>query len=184
MESRMIFAGFGGQGVLLAGQLIAEAGMHRGQNVTWMPSYGPEMRGGAANCSVVLSDDTIGTPVITDPDLIVAMNIPSLELLEKTVVPGGTIIYNSSLISNPPTRTDVKVVALPCNDIANSLNAPKTVNMPILGAVMAATGMVTIEELKQAMIEKFGDSEAKKKMIDINIEAIKLGEAAVKEAGN
>jgi len=179
MESKMIFSGFGGQGVLLAGQLIAEAGMHKGKNVTWMPSYGPAMRGGAANCSVVVSDDVIGTPIILDPDVLVAMNIPSLELFKDRVVSGGCIIYNSSLISEPPTRTDVTIIPLPCNDIAAELNAPKTVNMPIIGAVMEVTKLFTKDEIKEAMVHKFG--EKKMHLIDVNLEAITRGENIVKE---
>ena len=173
MESKMIFAGFGGQGVLLAGQLIAEAGMQNGKNVTWMPAYGPEMRGGSANCSVVVSQSLIGTPIILNPDLLVAMNKPSLELFGPKVVAGGCIIYNSSLIDTPPARDDVTIIPIPCNEIAQELGQPKVVNMPILGAVIQATKSVTIEDLEKAMNEKFG--EAKKKMIETNLVAINKG---------
>lgn len=179
MEERMIFSGFGGQGVLLAGQLIAEAGMQKGKNVSWMPSYGPEMRGGAANCSVVISDDQIGTPIILDPDVLVAMNIPSLDQFAPKVKPGGYIIYNSSLIEKGPDRDDVTIIPLPCNDIANELGFPKVINMPILGAVAELTGIVTKEDLEKAMLSKFG--EKKKQLIEVNLIAISKGEEVVKE---
>lgn len=181
MEQKMIFAGFGGQGVLLAGQLIAETGMLKGKNVSWMPAYGPQMRGGSANCSVVVSDEEIGSPIIQNPDLLVAMNIPSLELFQDKVLPGGYIIYNSSLIHEAPKRTDVKVIPLPCNEIANELGVAKVVNMPILGAIMAIDPSINIEDLKNTMLAKFGES--KKKLIDVNMEAIKKGEDVVKGLG-
>ena len=113
MNLQMIFAGFGGQGVLLMGQLIAYAGMVMGKEVSWMPSYGPEMRGGSANCSVVVSDEPVGSPRVEDADVVVAMNKPSLAVFEKSVVPGGLLIYNSSLIDVKPTRTDIRVAAIP-----------------------------------------------------------------------
>lgn len=181
MEDKMIFAGFGGQGVLLAGQLIAEAGMKNDKNVTWMPSYGPEMRGGSANCSVVVSDEPIGAPIIVEPDLLVAMNIPSLELFQDRVKSGGYIIYNSSLINQPPTRKDVKIIPLPCNEIANELGVPKVVNMPILGAVVALTNIVSVDILKEVMLEKFGEN--KKQLIELNMEAIKKGQEVVDKLG-
>lgn len=173
MEKRMIFAGFGGQGVLLAGQLIAEAGMKKGKNVTWMPSYGPEMRGGSANCSVVVSDDMIGTPIILDPNILVAMNAPSLKIFESYVVSGGTIIYNSSLISEPPTRQDVTIIPLPCNEFSASLGQPRTVNMPLIGTIMELTKIFTLEDIKEVMNEKFSGKKAQ--LIELNLQAIEMG---------
>ena len=121
MNLQMIFAGFGGQGVLLMGQLIAYAGMVMGKEVSWMPSYGPEMRGGSANCAVVISDRPVGSPKVEDATAVIAMNRPSMEQFEKNVVPGGGLLYNSSLIEVKPTRDDIRVVAVPCNDIAQEL---------------------------------------------------------------
>lgn len=184
METKMIFAGFGGQGVLLAGQLIAEAGMQKGKNVSWMPSYGPEMRGGTANCSVVVSDDTIGTPIILDPQILVAMNKPSLESMQNMVVKDGTIIYNSSLIKEDEIKkiAGVKYIALPCSEIAFELGNPKVQNMPIIGAVMEVTKAFSEEDIKKAMLQKFG--EAKAKMIDLNMQAVAKGKEVVLEGAN
>ena len=113
MEQQIIVAGFGGQGVLLMGQLLAYAGMLEGQEVSWMPSYGPEMRGGSANCAVVISDRPVGSPKVEDATAVIAMNRPSMEQFEKNVVPGGGLLYNSSLIEVKPTRDDIRVVAVP-----------------------------------------------------------------------
>jgi len=173
MEHRMIFAGFGGQGILLAGQLVAEVGMINGKNVTWMPSYGPAMRGGFANCSVMVSDDVIGTPIIANPDLLIAMNQPSMDLFEPKVVSGGHIIYNSSLIKNIPKRDDVSFISLPCNEIAASLDQPKAVNMPIIGAIMELTKLFSITDIEKTMFNKFGESRAG--LIEINLKAIEEG---------
>lgn len=179
MESNIVLAGFGGQGVLLAGQLLAEVGMNKDKEVSWMPSYGPEMRGGSANCSVIISDERIGNPIVDHPDILIAMNIPSLELFEGKVKEGGVIIYNSSLIAHPPTRKDVKIIALDCNEIAASVNSPKAVNMPIIGSVMALTNFFNDNDIKEVMVEKFG--EKKMHLIDSNIKAIDLGYQSTKE---
>ena len=159
MDLQMIFAGFGGQGVLLMGQLIAYAGMVMGKQVSWMPSYGPEMRGGSANCSVVVSDEPVGSPRVEDADVVVAMN-------------------NSSLIDVKPTRTDIRVAAIPANDIAAELGSAKVTNMVMLGAVAQLTGDFTVEELVDAMRHKFGPS--KEHMMPRNREAIERGMAAAK----
>ena len=177
MEHRMIFAGFGGQGILLAGQLVAEVGMMNGKNVTWMPSYGPEMRGGFANCSVIVSDDMIGTPIIEHPDFLVAMNQPSMDLFGPKVVSGGYIVYNSSLIKEAPKRDDVTFIPLPCNEIATSLNQPKAANMPIIGAIMDITKLFTVADIKKTMISRFGESKAH--LIDVNLQAIEAGRQVV-----
>ena len=177
MEKRMIFAGFGGQGVLLAGQLVAEVGMNNGKNVTWMPSYGPEMRGGFANCSVIVSDEIIGTPIIAQPDLLVAMNQPSMDLFGPRVVSGGHIVYNTSLIKNVPERDDVTFIPLACNEIAASLNQPKAANMPIIGAVMELTKVFTLDDMEKVMTAKFGAKGAH--IIEANIKAIEEGRKAL-----
>lgn len=149
-----IFAGFGGQGVMLMGQLIAYSGMYEGKNVSWFPSYGPEMRGGTANCSVVVSDDPVGSPVISEPAVLVAMNRPSLEAFENTLKPGGTLFYNSSLIDIQPKRTDIKVVAIPANDIATELGNSKVANMVVVGAILKETGIVHLETVMNVLLEK------------------------------
>ena len=173
MEYNMIFAGFGGQGILLAGQLVAEVGMNNGKNVTWMPSYGPEMRGGFANCSVIVSDEVIGTPLIVHPDLLIAMNQPSMDLFGPRVISGGHIVYNSSLIKNVPQRDDVTFIPLPCNEIATSLNQPKAANMPIIGAVMEITKLFTMADMETVLTEKFGTNRAH--LIEANLKAIEEG---------
>lgn len=173
MEHRIIFAGFGGQGVLLAGQLVAEAGMNNKKHVTWMPSYGPEMRGGFANCSVVVSDETIGTPIITSPNLLIAMNQPSFELFGPKVVSGGTLIYNSSLVKDELMRDDVTIIPLACNEIAARLGQPKAVNMPLIGVISEITHLFSIEEMHELMIQRFG--ERRTGLIEVNVQAMKLG---------
>ena len=128
-----IFAGFGGQGVLLIGQLLAYAGMYEGKNVSWLPSYGPEMRGGTANCSVVVSDEPVASPVINKCDCVIAMNRPSLDKFEQNVLPGGKLFINSSIIDKKATRTDIDVYYVPCNEIADKLNNPKVAGHPVPG---------------------------------------------------
>jgi len=113
MNKEMIFAGFGGQGVMLMGQILAYAGMLEGQQVSWFPAYGPEMRGGTANCSVFIGDEPVGTPIVTDPSVVVAMNLPSLDKFESALPAGGTLLINSSLIDRKPHRTDVKTYFIP-----------------------------------------------------------------------
>ena len=139
MEKSFIFAGFGGQGVILAGKILAQAAADSGLQVTWLPSYGPEMRGGTANCTVVFSDEPIGSPVVDNPTALVAMNLPSLDRFERTVAEGGTILVNSSLIARPTERNDVRALSVRANDIAASLGNSKAANMVALGAVIKAT---------------------------------------------
>ena len=181
MEYNMIFSGFGGQGVLLAGQLVAEAGMKNDKNVSWMPSYGPEMRGGAANCSVIVSDDAIGAPIIANPDILVAMNKPSLDLFQDKVKPGGYLIYNSSLIKETPSRSDITIIPLPANDIANELGVAKVGNMPILGVIIKITDFFTINDIEEVMFKKFGES--KKELINLNMKAVEMGMDVVEKLG-
>lgn len=178
MEKRMIIAGFGGQGVLLIGQLIAYAGMLADKEVSWMPSYGPEMRGGSANCAVVVSDEPVASPKVEEADLIIAMNRPSMELFEKALVPGGVLIYNSSLIDVKPTRQDIQVVAVPCNDIANDLGSLRSTNMVMLGAYAGVTGEYSVDTLMGALRHKLGPS--KEKFMPANQKAIEAGMAAVR----
>ena len=149
-----IFAGFGGQGVMLMGQLLAYAGMYEDKQVSWFPSYGPEMRGGTANCSVVVSDEPVGSPVISEPSVLIAMNRPSLEKFEGMLQPGGTLFYNSSLIDIKPKRTDIKVVAIPANDIATELGNAKVANMVVMGAILASTKAVKLETVVKVLREK------------------------------
>lgn len=169
-----IFAGFGGQGVMLMGQLLAYSGMYEGKNVTYFPSYGPEMRGGTANCSVIVSDEPVGSPVISDLGILVAMNRPSMEKFEGMLKPGGMLFYNSSLIDVQPKRTDIKAVAVPANEIANDLGNIRVANMVVMGAILKATGVVNIDTVMRVLTEKVLTGK-KKGLVEINRVALEKG---------
>jgi 2-oxoglutarate ferredoxin oxidoreductase subunit gamma len=175
MEKSFVFAGFGGQGVMLAGRLLAQAGVDHGLEVTWLPSYGPEMRGGTANCTVLLSDEQIGSPVVDNPTALVAMNLPSLDRFEKTVAAAGVIVVNSSLINRPIERNDVQVLSIPANDIAVSLGNPKVANVVALGAVVKATGVIPLELIKDAIVRMLGENIYSAKLISVNKQALSAG---------
>jgi 2-oxoglutarate ferredoxin oxidoreductase subunit gamma len=178
MEESFLFAGFGGQGVILAGKILAQAGSDHGLHVTWLPSYGPEMRGGTANCTVVLSDEPIGSPVVDNPAALIAMNLPSLNRFEKTVAETGTILVNSSLIDCPTQRNDVRVLNVPANDIAVSLGNSRAANMVALGAIVKATDVVPLELLEATMARMLGHKESAK-LIAVNEQALDAGYRAV-----
>ena len=173
MDRQLIIAGFGGQGVLLIGQLLAYSGMLSGKEVSWMPSYGPEMRGGSANCAVVISDRAIGSPKVEEADVVIAMNKPSMDMFEKVLVPGGALIYNSSLIDDKPTRTDIKVIALDSTKIAEQAGSLRAANMVMLGGYAGLTGDFSVETLMDALRHKMGPS--KEKFMPANQKAIELG---------
>lgn len=151
MTQEIIFAGFGGQGILSMGKFLAFGGMDVGLNVSWCPSYGPEMRGGTANCSVILSNEEIGAPIITAPDTLVVMNKPSLDKFEKTVKPGGLIILDSNLILRDVTRDDVEVLRIPSQDVAKAIGSDRIANMVLLGALIGKTQVLKKEELLLAL---------------------------------
>jgi 2-oxoglutarate ferredoxin oxidoreductase subunit gamma len=174
MTLEVFFAGFGGQGVMLMGQLLSYSGMYEGKNVTYFPAYGAEMRGGTANCSVVVSDEVIGSPVIAEPDVVVAMNRPSLDKFEKTIKPGGTLYYNSSLIDVKPKRTDIKTIAIPANEIATELGNSRVANMVVIGAILKSTSVVHIDTVMKVLQEKVLTGK-KKDLVDINRKAIEKG---------
>lgn len=178
MTHEIIMAGFGGQGVMLMGQLLTYAGMMEDKKVSWIPSYGPEMRGGTANCSVIVSDEPVGAPIVNEPNLVVAMNLPSLDKFEPALQPGGTLIINSSLIKKEATRKDIKVYYVPANDIAADLGNAKTANMVVLGAIVAATGAVSSDSLGKAFAKVFAK---KPGVLAINEQAIKRGVEAIKK---
>ena len=172
MQNDVIMAGFGGQGILLIGKMLAYAGMHQGKEVSWLPSYGPEMRGGTCNCTVVISDRPVGSPVIQSPRAVLAMNLPSLEKFESSVKPGGLLIVNSSLINREPGRKDIRVLKVPANDIAVELGNPKGANMVALGAYLGATQAVNLEEMESLIRETFA---SKPKVVEANVIALKRG---------
>lgn len=173
MNREMIFAGFGGQGVMLMGQILAYAGMLEGQQVSWFPAYGPEMRGGTANCSVIIGDEPVGTPIVTEPSVVVAMNLPSLDKFEPALVKDGFLLINSSLIERGPHRSDVKPFLVPCNDIAKELGNLKVANMVMVGAIIAASGVVSINSVIDVLGKKIFKN--KPKVMPINEQAIRRG---------
>lgn len=173
MEKQFLIAGFGGQGVLLIGQLIAKAAMRQGYEVSWMPSYGPEMRGGEANCAVVVSDEPIGSPLVSEPPVLVAMNKPSLIKFMPMMPADGTLLYNASLIEGVELRTDVKVIPVACNEVAEQLGNGRVSNMVMLGAIQAATEVVTDENLVETLREWLGEKKAH--LLDVNLKAIEAG---------
>jgi 2-oxoglutarate ferredoxin oxidoreductase subunit gamma len=153
MEKRIIIAGSGGQGVLFFGKLLACAAMLEGREVTWFPSYGAEMRGGTANCTVIISDSMIGSPVIKNPDVLVVMNEASYQRFVKNLSPGGVLIYDSSLIHATTDRADIRVVRIPVCDISPSREGAKSANMAMMGAFIAATGIVEVHSALRALDE-------------------------------
>lgn len=172
MTHEIIIAGFGGQGVMVMGQLLTYAGMLEKKNVSWIPSYGPEMRGGTANCSIIISDEPIGAPIVTESTAVVAMNLPSMEKFVPTLKQGGVLLLNSSLIEQDAQRSDITTYKIPANDIANELGNAKVANMVVLGALVAATGAVSAESVLQA----FGKMFAKRpELLEINRVALLTG---------
>ena len=171
--TQILIAGFGGQGVLFAGKFLAYKGLVQDKNVSWLPSYGPEMRGGTANCSVVLSDMPVGSPIITNPDVLVAMNLPSLQKFVDTVVPGGKIFVDSTLIDAKVDRTDVEVFYIPATQMAKDAGFSTLANMILMGKLIKETGAVrfdnNLETLKSFIPAK------KEKLIDINCQALQAG---------
>ena len=151
METSIIIAGFGGQGVLFAGQLLTYAGMDNGLHVTWIPSYGPEMRGGTANCTVIISDEEIGAPTVARPDVAIVFSIPSFEKYEAEVKPGGLLIVNSSIVKEHSARTDIDVVEIPAIAIGEEFGSAKMMNMATIGALLAKRPLLPLEALCQTL---------------------------------
>lgn len=167
---KLIIAGFGGQGVMLIGQMLAYAGMLEGKEVTWMPSYGPEMRGGTANCTVIVSDKEISSPVVSAATAVVAMNGPSLEKFQDMLIPGGDLFINTSIIDFPSSRNDVAIHNVDCSGIAMELKNDKTSNMVMMGAIARVTGVVGLESIEKVMEKLFDGKKAK--LIPINQKAL------------
>ncbi|MDR0926993.1 MAG: 2-oxoacid:acceptor oxidoreductase family protein [Ignavibacteria bacterium] len=171
----VLFAGFGGQGVLSMGQILAYSGMMEGKEVCWMPSYGPEMRGGTANCVVIVSNEEIISPIISSYDTVVALNQPSVEKFEKAVKPGGTMIYETSTVDVPPTRKDITIIPVSANETALKMGFQKGFNMVVLGAFIEARKTISADGvekgLKKALPERYH------KMIPQNMEAFAKGAA-------
>lgn len=175
MQSEVMFAGFGGQGILLSGKVLAHAAMAEGLEVAWVPSYGPEMRGGTAYCTVVISDHPIGSPIIKNPLHLVAMNLPSLEKFAPDVKPGGVILINSSLIPIEAGRDDCDALKVPAVDIAKKLGNAKAANIVALSAFVARSGVVSMDALRTCIEEEF---RKKPKLIPLNLKALEAGAKA------
>jgi len=171
-QYEVTWAGFGGQGIMVAGQLLAYTGIKEGKQVCWIPSYGPEMRGGTAYCTVVVSDLRIGSPIIRAPQAACVFNRPSFDKFSPTIKEGGLLLVNSSLIDVTTERTDVTELLVPANDIAIKAGSGRATNIAMLGAFVGATGIVTYENLTAILKEKLGH---KKDLLSINLKVIKEG---------
>ncbi len=175
MQTEILIAGFGGQGVLFAGQVLAYAAMDSGKMVTWIPSYGPEMRGGTANCTVIIADDEIGSPLVRNPQAAIVLNLPSLDKYEPLVTPGGVLVANASLINRGPSRTDIINVFLPAQEIAEEIGNRRLLNMVALGALLACMPVLSIEAVEKALSDHL--PERHQKLLPENFAALRRGAA-------
>lgn len=181
MQTEIVIAGFGGQGALFAGQVMAYAAMDSGREVTWIPSYGPEMRGGTANCTVIISNEEIGSPLVRNPKAAIALNLPSLDKYEPVVVPGGVLVANASLINRGPRRNDLDCVFIPANELAESLGDKRLLNMVVLGALLARLPVLPLEAIEKALEDHL--PERHRRLLPINFKALRRGaEFARKES--
>ena len=171
--TKILIAGFGGQGILFSGKALAYTGLKSGMEVSWLPSYGPEMRGGTANCSITLSDTPIGSPIVDKPDVLVAMNLPSLEKYLNETENGGYIVYDSSLIAKDVARDGVSISGIPATKMASDNNLSGLANMIILGKVIKETNVLTLEQIKTSLAQMIPAKKAH--LLDSNIKAIELG---------
>ena len=173
MTNRFLIAGFGGQGLLFAGKFLAYKGMMEGKEVTWLPSYGPEMRGGTASCSVVLSDEPVSSPIVDEPDVLMVMNLPSLDKYESTVAPGGTIFVDSTLIDRKVECTDVNVVYIPATRLASENNMSSLANMILMGSILKHLNQFDADGITAAL--KKVVSARHQEMFDFNLKALEIG---------
>lgn len=173
MTTQLLIAGFGGQGVLFAGKFLAYKGLIEGRQLSWLPSYGPEMRGGTANCSVILSDEPVGSPIVSKPDALIVMNLPSLDKYEDSVVSGGSVFVDSTLIERKLRREDVKAFYVPATALANELGTPSLANMIMVGKFIKETGAVSADDMEAAL--KKVVSARHQDMLKANLNAIKRG---------
>jgi len=173
MQQEIVFSGFGGQGALFAGQVLAYAAMEHGLNVTWIPSYGPEMRGGTAHCTVVVSDKPIGSPVVSRPGIAAVFNIPSFERYEPLVSENGLLVVNTTLVTQRSNRADIDVVYVPATDTANELGNARLANMVVLGALLSKRPLVPVDVARKALTEHI--AERHRGTLDLNYRALALG---------
>lgn len=180
METSIIIAGFGGQGTLFAGQVIAYAAMDSGKEVTWIPSYGPEMRGGTANCTVNISDVAIGSPLVRNPHMVIALNLPSLDKYEHLIAPGGFLVANASLINRHMERDDVTAIYVPAAKIAEDLGNPRLANMVLVGALLAINPVLPLESVKKALADHL--PKRHQHTVPINFQAMDQGAVFARQA--
>lgn len=173
MQTEIIISGFGGQGVLLAGQILTYTAMDCGLETTWIPSYGPEMRGGTANCTVIIADEEIGSPFVSSPQAAIVMNLPSLDKYEPLVKPGGLLVVNTSLMNREVTRSDIKVVRVPGNEIAESIGDRRMTNMVLLGGLLANLPILSLEAVENTLREHL--PARAQKLLPQNLEALRQG---------
>lgn len=171
--TQFLFSGFGGQGILFAGKFLAYKGLMDGKQVSWLPSYGPEMRGGTASCGVIVSDEPVGSPIVATPDVLVAMNLPSLDKYESTVAPGGMIFADSTLIERKVTRDDVKVFYVPATKLANDNGTPTLANMVLMGKILKELGDFGEDSLRAALGKVISAKRAD--MLEVNLHAMQIG---------
>ena len=173
MEYQIVIAGFGGQGLLFAGKVLAYAALTEQRELSWLPSYGPEMRGGTANCNVIISDSPVGSPIVQNPNVLMVMNTPSLDKYEKSVAPGGKIFVDSTLISRKVERTDVEVTYIPATKMASDMGMPTLANMILLGAIVKATGCITDAGMLAGLNKIIPAKKAN--LLDANLKCIQAG---------
>jgi len=180
MQTELILSGFGGQGALFAGTLLAFTGLENGKNVTWIPSYGPEMRGGTAHCTVIVSDDAIGSPIVRNPAGAIVMNIPSLERYEPLVRPGGALIVNASLVDRPAERSDIHVRMIRASEVAEELGDKRMTNLVLLGAYLTVQPLFTLKQVGESLACHIPSH--RRHLLDGNLEAMRRGALAAQEA--
>jgi len=179
MQTEILIAGFGGQGVLFAGQLLAYAAMDNGHEVTWIPSYGPEMRGGTANCTVIISDEEIGSPMVRHPQALIVMNLPSLDKYEPTLAKGGLLLINSSVINRSARRTDIRSIQIPGNAISETIGDRRMTNMVMLGGLLANLPVLPLEAIEKALKEHL--PERHHRLLPLNYQALRQGATYIVE---
>lgn len=173
MTTNILIAGFGGQGVLFAGKALAKMGMHKGLHVTWLPSYGPEMRGGAANCSVIISDEEIGSPLVPEPDILIALNIPSYDKFEPHIKPGGKLFADSAMIDRRTSRTDIEAHYIPASSLASENGLNGLANVIVLGHLLAKTDLFDYDAFLADLVSGIPASRAA--LVEGNTKALRLG---------
>ena len=171
--TQILIAGFGGQGILFAGKFLAYKGLLEGKQISWLPSYGPEMRGGTANCSVIISDTPVGSPIVSNPEILVVMNLPSLDKYENAAVPGSKIFVDSALIDRKVQREDVDVFYIPATKLASDAGIPTLANMIMMGKMIRQTSVVSFDDIKSALEKVVSAKHAD--MLSYNLKALETG---------